>query len=56
MRKTNIPFLLFLLATMPFLQSCEVIGDIFGAGVWVGVTIVLIIIVGLLWLFSKMRS
>lgn len=35
------------------LASCEVIGDIFKAGVWVGVIIVVLVIALVIWLVSK---
>jgi hypothetical protein len=37
------------------LSSCEVIGDIFKAGVWVGVIIVVAVIALILWLVSRGR-
>lgn len=36
------------------LSSCEVVGSIFEAGVWVGVIIVVLIIVAVIWLIRKM--
>jgi len=35
------------------LTSCEVIGDIFKAGIWVGVIIVVLVIALIIWLVSK---
>ncbi len=35
------------------LTSCEVIGDIFKAGVWVGVIIVVLVIALVIWLIKK---
>ena len=40
-----------LLATT--LTSCEVIGDIFKAGVWSGVIIVVVVLGLIIWLVSK---
>lgn len=37
-----------------FLTSCEAIGDIFGAGVWTGVILVVVGIAVVVWLVSKM--
>lgn len=37
------------------LTSCELIGDIFGAGMTVGVILVLLIIGIVVWLVMKMR-
>ena len=38
------------------LTSCEVIGDIFKAGVWVGILIVVGIVGLILWLVNKARK
>ncbi|MCW3107158.1 MAG: hypothetical protein JWQ09_1664 [Segetibacter sp.] len=38
------------------LSSCQVIGDIFKAGVWVGVIVVVVIIALVLWLIGKARK
>lgn len=44
------PFLLFITVS---LSSCELVGDIFQAGVWVGVLIVVAIIGLVIYLISK---
>ena len=44
-----------LFAALAFLSSCEVIGGIFKAGVWVGVIIVVAVIALILWLVSRGR-
>lgn len=38
------------------LSSCELIGDIFKAGAYTGIIIVVIIVALIIWLFSKFRS
>ncbi len=38
------------------LSSCEVVGDIFKAGVWSGLLIVAVVIVLVIWLISKFRK
>ena len=44
----------FVLAVFSLLfTSCEAIGDIFKAGVWVGVVIVVFVIIGLVALFRR---
>ncbi len=43
MKKLMLPLLILLTSLM--LTSCEVIGDIFGAGVYTGVFLVLLVIV-----------
>jgi len=46
-------FLLLLISTT--FTSCEVIGDIFEAGVWVGIVIVVIVIAIIVWLINRFR-
>jgi hypothetical protein len=45
--------LLPLLFGLLLLGGCQIAGDIFKAGVWVGVVIVLLIIGGVIWAISK---
>ncbi|HKA34647.1 MAG TPA: phosphatidate cytidylyltransferase [Candidatus Binatia bacterium] len=42
-----------LLVGLLFLNGCQIAGDIFKAGVWVGVLIVLAVIGGVIWLVSR---
>jgi len=44
-----------LFLTLASLSSCEVIGGIFKAGIWVGVIIVVAIIALILWLVGRGR-
>lgn len=37
-------------------SGCQVIGDIFKAGVWVGIIIVIIVIALLIWIIRKFIS
>lgn len=53
MKKLFLPSLLLLLTT---LNSCRVIGDIFKAGVYVGVIVVLVVVFLIFWLISKFRG
>ena len=46
---------MLVLASMTF-AACEVIGDIFQAGMWVGALLVVIIIVAVGFVAAKMRS
>ena len=48
-------FALLVISTMT-LAGCEVIGDIFEAGVWVGVILVVLVIGLVVWLFSRGRT
>lgn len=43
--------MMFMLLT---LTSCEAIGDIFSAGVYTGIFIVILVIVVIIWLISRM--
>ncbi len=49
--KSNYVILLALIVTS--FSSCQVIGGIFKAGVWVGAIIIIVIIAIIFWLFSK---
>lgn len=43
-------------AIMLFLSSCEIVGDIFQAGLWVGVIAVVLVVGLVVWLIAKVRS
>jgi hypothetical protein len=45
------PLLAFFLV---FLSSCEIIGDIFEAGVWVGIIVVVGVIALIIWLIARL--
>lgn len=46
---------LFLFITLSvLLSSCDFIGNVFETGVWVGVIIVVLVIIGIIWLIRKM--
>jgi hypothetical protein len=47
---------LWVLAMAMTFSSCQVVGGIFKAGVWVGIVIVVIVIILILWLVSRGRS
>jgi hypothetical protein len=47
---------LTLLAFVFSLSSCELAGDIFSAGMWVGVLIVVAVIALIIWLVGKGRK
>lgn len=38
------------------LGSCQVVGDIFKAGVWVGILLVAVVVFVIIWLISRGRS
>jgi hypothetical protein len=48
--------LLFVLALVVPLAGCEVIGGIFKAGVWVGVILAALVVIGIMWIVSKSRG
>lgn len=48
-------FTLLLLSTVT-LAGCEVIGDIFKAGVWTGVILVILVVGAIVWAVSKSRA
>jgi uncharacterized membrane protein YkvI len=50
-----IMFTLLLISTI-MLAGCELVGDIFEAGVWVGVILVVLVIGLVVWLFSRART
>ena len=49
----QISVFLFMALVLSTLSGCEVIGDIFKAGVWVGVLIVVAIIALIIFIISK---
>lgn len=46
---------LSVISTM-MVAGCELAGDIFEAGVWMGVILVILIVGVVVWLFSRARS
>jgi len=54
--KNSIYLFLLSLLFLFSLNSCEVIGGIFKAGVWVGILVVVVIIVIIIWIFSRFRQ
>ncbi len=49
----RIPQLLLFVLTAVMLTGCELVGDIFEAGIWAGVIIVVLVIVLIFWLIRK---
>ncbi len=45
-----------MLLVMITLSGCEIIGDIFQAGMWVGVIIVVAIIAIVIWVINRFRK
>ena len=48
--------LTLLIVSTSILAGCELVGDIFEAGVWMGVILVILVVGLVVWLFSKARS
>ena len=48
--------LVFLFIAALTLGGCEIAADIFKAGVWVGVVLVVVIVGGIIWMVSKSRA
>jgi hypothetical protein len=55
MKHSSYLFVLLLLSAVA-LPGCEVIGDIFKAGVWTGVLLVVLVIGFIVWLLTKGKA
>lgn len=55
MKKNLQPIMFMFLLISMTLTGCELIGDIFKAGVWVGILLVVVIIALVLWLIAKAK-
>ncbi|MBJ6117403.1 hypothetical protein JAO76_04335 [Pontibacter sp. BT310] len=50
-------YLTMLFVLMAFtLSSCELVGDIFKAGMWTALVVIVIIILLVVWIFRKFRG
>ncbi len=56
MKKNNGILLACLFVLITTMSSCEAIGGIFKAGVWVGVLVVVLVVGIILWLVGKSRK
>ena len=56
MKQLTVLSFTFLLMLSVLLPGCEVIGDIFKAGMWVGVLVVVAIVGLIVWLVGKARK
>jgi hypothetical protein len=54
MKKLILVAVFLLLALI--VTSCQVIGDIFSAGVYTGIFVVIIVVVIIIWIFTKLRN
>jgi hypothetical protein len=56
MKKLSLTSVLFFVLASTTLTGCDLVGDIFEAGFWVGI-IILVVVVGLIiWLVGKFRG
>ena len=55
MKNRSLLFAILLAFSLVTLSGCSFIGDIFRAGVWLGVIIVVAVIIIILFLISKLR-
>ena len=46
---------LALIVLLSTLTSCELVGDIFGAGVWTGLILVAVVVAIVIWLITRFR-
>jgi hypothetical protein len=53
MKKLNNLPLLFLFVLPLAFSSCEIVGDIFKAGIWVGIITVIIVVALIIWILRK---
>lgn len=51
--RTYLPALLIVL--MLTMSSCELVGDIFEAGMWTALVIIVLIVLLIAWIFRKLR-
>ncbi|MFD2513095.1 hypothetical protein ACFSRY_04410 [Pontibacter locisalis] len=50
------PYLMAIIILLTFtLSSCELVGDIFEAGMWTALIIIVIVVLLITWLFRKIR-
>ncbi|MDB5224293.1 MAG: hypothetical protein JWN83_2960 [Chitinophagaceae bacterium] len=56
MKKNSSLLLAALLFIITAMSGCQVIGDIFKAGVWVGVLLVVLVVGIIIWIIGKARK
>ncbi|ALI98608.1 hypothetical protein [Rufibacter tibetensis] len=56
MKNLQAYFFAFMLVLTMTVSSCDVIGDIFQAGMWTAVIVIVLVIVLVLWLLRKIRG
>ncbi len=56
MKKNNGILLATLFFALTMMSSCEAIGGIFKAGVWVGILVVVLVVGIIIWVIGKARK
>lgn len=56
MKNITLTWILSILSIAMLLSGCQVIGDIFKAGMWVGILIVVLVAGLVLWIIRKMSG
>lgn len=54
MKNNHLTTLLIFVLLSTLFTGCSLIGDIFEAGIWVGVIVVILVVVLIIWIFSKL--
>ncbi len=55
MKSTNLVIALLIFAGA-LLSSCEAVGDIFKAGIWMGIIVVVLVVGLIFWLINKAKK
>jgi membrane protein implicated in regulation of membrane protease activity len=56
MKNIRVYFMVMLILLTFTLSSCELVGDIFKAGMWVALIIIVIVVLLVVWIFRKLRG
>lgn len=56
MKNTRVYLMTLLVLLTLTLSSCDIVGDIFEAGMWTAVIIIVIVVLLIAWLFRKFRG
>ncbi|NJO69025.1 MAG: phosphatidate cytidylyltransferase [Bacteroidetes bacterium] len=56
MRRQNLLYAILIAFTIINMTGCSIIGDIFQAGLWVGIIVVVVVVVLIIFIISKIRK
>ncbi|PRY04598.1 hypothetical protein CLV24_1343 [Pontibacter ummariensis] len=56
MRNIRVYFTVMLVLLTFTLSSCEFIGDVFEAGMWTALIIIVLVVLLIVWIFRKLRG